>query len=109
MLDPYSFVILILLLVLFLGMGTFIAGVVIMIRTAYNDELKTMAQQTAKLVQKGLAEDVAGLVGNASNLLDSMGKLVQNRQGVGIMLSVLGMVLMAGAITVAYLIYRMSL
>ena len=108
MLQPYDFVILVAFLVLLLGMGTFVVGVVILVRTAYDDDLKTMAIQATHLAQKGLAEDVAGLVGNVSTLLDSMNQLVQNRRGVGIVLTVLGIVLMAGACIVAFFVYRVS-
>lgn len=108
MLGSYDFVILAAFLVLLLGMGTFVVGVVILVRTVYHDDLKTLAAQTTSLAQKGLAEDVAGLVGNVSSLLDSMNQLVQSRRGVGVLLTVLGMILMAGACTVAFCAYKVS-
>jgi len=49
------------------------------------------------LAQKGIAEDVAGLVGNASSLLSATNELVRTSAGIGVFLAVLGVVLMAAA------------
>ena len=109
MFNPYDLVVFILLGMFFVGLATFATGVVILVRNASDKELKTMTLQTHRLVEKGIAEDVAGLVGNASNLLSSMDRLVQTRRGAGVMLAVFGAVLMAGSCGLAIYVYRMSL
>ena len=64
--------------------------------------------QTAKLAQKGLAEDVAGLVGNAANLMDSMNQLTRTTRGVGVVLVLFGSLMIAGSCVLAFLVYRMN-
>jgi hypothetical protein len=81
----------------FLGMATTIIGVAILTTRATSRELRTLATQTTRLVQKGLAEDVAGLVGNASALLDQVNQMVRTTAGVGVFLTLLGFILMGAA------------
>lgn len=70
------------------------SGIFILIKKVMGEELKMIATQTAKLVQKGLAEEVAGLVGNASSLLNALNQLVRTTTGVGVFLAIFGFILM---------------
>lgn len=80
--------------ILFLvGLGTMITGIVILASRAASKDMHTLATQTAKLVQKGIAEEVAGLVGNASTLMDGLNQLVRTTTGIGVFLTVLGLLL----------------
>ena len=78
----------------FLGVTTAIVGIVILINRATGKEIRSMAMQTTRLAQKGLADSVAGLVGNASGLLDAINELVRTTAGVGVFLTMTGLVLM---------------
>jgi uncharacterized protein YoxC len=80
-----------------IGILTFIAGVYILVTKVLGSDVSAIARQTAKLGQKGLAEDVAGLVGNASALLDAVNNLVRTSAGIGIFLIFVSFVLMGGA------------
>jgi hypothetical protein len=80
-----------------LGVIITVAGVVILVTRAIGRDVKTLATQTTRLVQKGLAEDVAGLVGNASSLLDAVNQLMRTTAGVGVFLTIFGMLLMGAA------------
>jgi hypothetical protein len=80
-----------------LGTLAIIVGLIILITKVGGNEIKTIAQQTTQLAQKGIAEDVAGLVGNASSLLDALNQLVRTASGVGIMLILIGFLLDAAA------------
>jgi len=107
--NPYQNLIIFMILVMFfVGLGTFVAGIVILVRRAANNNLDEISEQTAKLAQKGLALDVAGLVGNAANLLDSLNQLTRTTRGVGLVLLVFGGVLIAGACYFAYYAYQMT-
>lgn len=108
MLTPFNLAVLIIGLLFFLGMLTFAAGVLILAFRASSSDLKTLASQTARLAQKGLAEDVAGLVGNASNLVDAMNQLVRTTRGVGIFLTIMGMLMMGLACWLAIQIYEIT-
>ncbi len=51
----------------------------------------------AQYLSKGIADDVAGLVGNASNLLSATNDLVRTSAGIGVFLAILGFLLMTAA------------
>jgi len=81
------------LVLLVFGTLSMFAGLFILItRIAWGD-LKEIAQQTAKIAQKGITEEIAGLVGNASNLITALNKLVGTATGVGVFLILFGGVL----------------
>lgn len=80
-----------------LGFGTFIMGVFILITKALGRQVKSVTQEAANLAQKGIADDLAGLVGNASILLSEMNSLVKTATGIGIFLVIVGLLLMAAA------------
>jgi len=88
-----------------LGILTTITGILILTTRVNNKDLKAIANQTTRLAQKGLAEEVAGLVGNASSLLDAMNQLVRTTAGVGVFLTLFGLSLMFAACWIALKIY----
>ncbi len=99
-------ILLVMTIILFsLGLISTIAGILILTLRAAGKDVRTLATQTTRLAQKGLAEDVAGLVGNASALLEAVNKLVRTTAGVGVFLTVLGLLLMVTASLLALKIY----
>jgi hypothetical protein len=80
-----------------LGVLSIVAGVFILIYKVMGEDLRVIANQTAKLAQKGIVDDVAGLVGNASTLVVALNQLVKTATGVGFFLNILGILLMAAA------------
>ncbi len=81
------------------------AGVYILLSKVVGEDLRTLATQTAKLAQKGLAEEMSGLVGNASSLIDAMNQLVRTTTGVGVFMVLTGFVFIVAAY---YLIIQIS-
>ncbi len=79
------------------GLACIVSGVLVLLTRAAGKEMQTIAEQTTRLAQKGIAEDVAGLVGNASALIDALNGLVKSVTGVGVFLVIVGFVLLAGA------------
>lgn len=106
MLAASNLVVYLIAILFLVGLGTFIVGVYTLTVRAAAAELKTLATQTARLAQKGLAEDVSGLVGNATSLLDAMNQLVRTQRGVGLLLAMLGLALMGLSTWFALQIYR---
>jgi hypothetical protein len=92
-----------------IGLITFLIGVYTLSARTPSNEMKSLAAQTARLAQKGLAEDVSGLVGNATSLLEAMNQLVKTTRGVGMMLALIGLTLMALSTWFALQIYRVQL
>jgi hypothetical protein len=96
-LDIFDIKLLMVLGLFLLGAITLLVGIILLITRSAGKEVRSLATQTAKLAQKGIAEDVAGLVGNASSLLSATNELVRTSAGIGVFLAVLGVVLMAAA------------
>jgi len=92
-----NLLLLISLLLFSLGLITTVTGIIILTTRATGKELRAIAAQTTRLAQKGLAENVAGLVGNASSLLEAVNQLVRTTAGIGVFLTVTGIVLMIAA------------
>jgi len=65
-------------------------GLFILISKVFNGDLKIIANQTAKMAQKGISEDMSGLVGNASVLIDALNQMVKTASGVAIFLIIIG-------------------
>lgn len=79
------------------GLLSIFAGIMVLLTKIAGKDMQTIAEQTVKMAQKGLAEDVAGLVGNASALIDAMNGLVKSVTGIGVFLVLVGFLLLAGA------------
>ena len=85
------------ILLFFLGIATTIFGIAVLVTRAVSRDIRTLAKQTTRLVQKGIAEEVAGLVGNASALLDAVNQLTRTAAGVGVFLTLFGLLLIVSA------------
>ncbi|MFN2198591.1 MAG: hypothetical protein ACK2UW_20895 [Anaerolineales bacterium] len=77
-----------------IGLITFLIGALILILRSRNKDINTITQQTSQIMKKGLAEDVAGLVGNASSLLAAMNDLARTQNGIGVIFIIIGTLLM---------------
>ena len=94
-------------LVLFVFGGiSLTAGIFILVVRSTGKEIRTLANQTTQLAKKGVAEDVAGLVGNASSLLSATNELIRTTAGIGVFLSVMGFLLMVVAAWLALSMQR---
>jgi hypothetical protein len=98
-----------LLLIIFtlygLGILCTLIGVSLLVWHANGKEIQSLATQTTQLVQKGIAEDVAGLVGNASSLLDALNQLIKNTRGIGVFMIMMGLVFFGLAALITLRIY----
>ncbi len=108
-LNPYTIVLLVIAALFVIGLVTFIAGVLVLTLRSASGDIKNLASQTARLAQKGLVDEMSGLVGNATTLVDAMTQLVRTTRGIGIFLSILGMVLMGFACYLALQVYMSNL
>jgi hypothetical protein len=99
--TTFDLLLIIIFTLLTLGVVSTLIGIFILVFKATGKEVQTLATQTAKLAQKGIAEDVAGLVGNASSLLDATNQLVRNTAGIGVFMILLGiaMIIASGLLT----------
>ncbi len=77
-----------------MGLLTFSAGIFVLVVRALGSDVRKMAVTTARLAQKGILEDAAGMVGNATALMRALNEMVRTAAGTGIFLIVLGLTLM---------------
>ncbi len=77
-----------------LGVMCVVFGAIVLITRGYSREVRTLAAHTARLGQKGMAQEVTGLVTSASELVASLNQLVKTANGVGVFLILLGMTMM---------------
>ncbi len=85
------------LILLGVGAVTFLIGIFILVSRVLGSGINKIASETKKIVQKGIAEEMAGLVGNASVLIESLNQLVQTSAGVGVFLVIIGALIMGGS------------
>jgi len=81
-----------------LGAATFLIGVFILLSGIWGFEQKNLLAQTSRIAQKGLTDEISGLVGNASVLITAINDLVKTRNGIGFLLILAG----AGLMITAY-------
>jgi hypothetical protein len=86
------------LILLGIGAVTFFIGMYVLVSRVLGVGITKIAEETKKIVQKGIAEEMAGLVGNASVLIESLNQLVQTSTGIGVFLVVIGAIVMGSSI-----------
>ncbi len=85
-----------------LGLVTFTVGMIILITRILNHDIRRITQKTSQLVQKGLTDDIAGLVGNASALLTATSEMMRTSAGIGAFLLIIGLLIIAACIGVVF-------
>ena len=80
-----------------LGCMCILLGAYVLISRGYSREVKALAANTARLGQKGLSEEVSGLVNSASTLVAALNELVRSANGVGLFLMTLGLMMLGAA------------
>lgn len=83
------------------GLISFIIGVVVLLTRSVGRDIRALVNQSTLLAKKGLAEEVAGLVGNVSALLGATNELIKTTAGIGVFFMLLGVVLMSAATLLA--------
>ncbi len=82
-----------------LGMGviSFIIGIFTLAFKVNNEDFNEISAETAKLIDKGISEDISSMVGNASSLLQSINEMAKTKAGVGIFLMIVAFALLGCA------------
>jgi hypothetical protein len=80
-----------------LGLLLILIGSLVMVSRGYSREVSALAAHTARLGQKGIAQDVTGLVNSATELVASITGLVRTASGIGIFLITLGIAMLVAA------------
>lgn len=86
-----------------LGVISIGAGLILLVTRASGKAVQTLAAQATELAQKGLAEEISGLVGNASALVEALNQLVRTSAGIGIFLVMIGFIMLICAFLIVKL------
>ena len=84
-------------IIFFLGMVTFILGVIVLATRTMGKDIRDLATHTSQIAQKGITNEISGLVGNASMLMNALQELVKTTTGIGLFLILIGILMMAGS------------
>jgi hypothetical protein len=95
-LNLSDFQIVIAVAIFILGCLCILLGAFVLIGRGHTGDVKMLAAHTAKLAQKGMTDEVTGLVNGASALVASLNDLVRTSNGTGVFLITLGL-MMIGA------------
>jgi len=76
-----------------MGIITFLIGIIILAFKVKSDEFNSITEQSAKLIEKGVVDDVSGLMGSTTSLLDTINQMVKTKAGIGVFLVLITFVL----------------
>lgn len=76
------------------GLVSLLSGIVILIFNVFSKETQSVQKNAAKLVEKGLTDDLSGAMGNAGMLIRELNTLIETKRGIGMALLIAGAVLL---------------
>lgn len=79
--------------IMVLGVIAFVIGLFTLAFKVTNGEFNEISSSSAKLISKGLSEDVSAMMGNASALLEAITQMTKTRAGVGMFLIIVSFIL----------------
>ncbi len=77
------------------GLFSILSGLIILMSGPYRTEAKILAQQSARLSQKGLTDNISLVAQSATSLVDAVNGLIKTSSGNAIVLVIVGAVLEA--------------
>ena len=77
-----------------IGLITFAIGVSILIIRTIGRDTRAISKSILQMTQKGIADDLSGLVDNASSLMAATTNLIQTTKGIGVFLIISGSLFM---------------
>jgi H+/Cl- antiporter ClcA len=92
-LSASDFVITLAGVIVVLGVLAFIVGLFTLAFKISSSEFSEISAHSAKIMSKGLTEDVTVLVNNASSLLESISQMTKTKAGVGMFLIIVSFIL----------------
>jgi hypothetical protein len=79
------------------GLLSIIGGLLILAIGPYREEAKVLAQQSARISQKGLTDNITLVAQSATSLVDAVNSLIRTTSGNAIVLIVVGAAIEAAA------------
>lgn len=92
-LNSVDFTLTLAVILLAMGVITFLVGIITLAFKVKSDEFTTITEQSAKLMEKGVVDDVNELLGNTSSLLQTINQMIKTKAGVGVFLVMITFIL----------------
>lgn len=92
-LNANDFTLTLALILAAMGIITFFVGIIILAFKVKSDEFTSITKQSAKLMEKGIVEDVSEMMGNTTSLLETINQMVKTKAGIGVFLVLITFVL----------------
>jgi hypothetical protein len=92
-LNANDFTLTLALILAVMGVITFFVGIIILAFKVKSDEFTSITEQSAKLMEKGIVEDVSEMMGNTTSLLETINQMVKTKAGIGVFLVLITFVL----------------
>ena len=77
-----------------IGLITFATGVSVLVIRSIGRDTRAISKTLIHITQKGITDDISGLVDNASALMTATSNLIQTTKGIGVFLILSGSVFM---------------
>lgn len=77
-----------------IGLVTFATGVAILVIRSIGKETRAVSKSILHITEKGIADDLSGLIDNASSLMAATSNLIQTTKGIGVFLIISGSIFM---------------
>jgi hypothetical protein len=77
------------------GLFAILSGLIILMSGPYRSEAKILAQQSARISQKGLTDNISLVAQSATSLVDAVNGLIKTSSGNAIVLIIVGAILEA--------------
>jgi hypothetical protein len=103
--TAYLFLLIVTFALALLGTAAIITGIIILVTRATGKEIRALTVQTSRMAQKGIAEDVAGLVGNATSLIEAVNQLVRTTAGIGVFLVLTGPIMILASVWLVFKLF----
>ena len=87
-------------LLVVIGFIGLILGMIVLVRKALSREVAEVTSEAAKLAKKGLLTDVGSSLESASFLVKEMTELIKTERGIGLILIIVGILLVAGGLAI---------
>jgi hypothetical protein len=73
-----------------IGLVTFATGVAVLVIRSIGHDTRAISKSVVQLTEKGITDEITGLVGSASSLLTATRELIQTTKGIGVFLIISG-------------------
>lgn len=80
-----------------IGLICILLGIIVLMTRGYSGEVQALAAHTATIGQKGLGDEITGVVQSASELVAAINQLVKTANGVGVFLTCTGLLMIVGS------------